>query len=80
MECWCRDMWLFSYLANGMNMKDLALLRFENLTGNELHFVRAKTQRKTMDNQRLIHVLLHPHMLEIIDRRGNKEKTGQLHL
>jgi integrase len=74
MEFWCRDMWLFSYLANGMNMKDVALLRFKNLTGNELHFVRAKTQRKTMDNQRLIHVFLHPHMLEIIDRWGNKDK------
>jgi hypothetical protein len=28
-------MWLFSYLANGMNIKDVALLRYENITGNE---------------------------------------------
>jgi integrase len=67
-------MWLFSYLANGMNIKDVALLRYENITGNELHFVRAKTKRKTIGNQRLVHVFLHPHMLEIIQRWGNKER------
>ena len=74
MESWSRDMWIFSYLANGMNIKDVALLRYSNISGNELHFVRAKTQRKTIENQRLVHVFLHSHMLEIIERWGNKKK------
>jgi integrase/recombinase XerD len=79
MEFWCRDMWLFSYLGNGMNMKDVALLRYENISGNELHFVRAKTQRKTIENQRLVHVYIHEHMREIMDRWGNKRsKPDQL--
>ena len=73
-EFWCRDLWLFSYLANGMNMKDVARLKYENLSDNELHFVRAKTQKKTASNQRLVHVFLHPHMKEIIDRWGNRDK------
>ena len=46
----CRDMWIFSYLGNGMNIKDLALLRYENIVGEEIHFVRAKTLRKTIEN------------------------------
>lgn len=74
-ESWCRDMWIFSYLANGMNIKDLALLKYENLVGSELHFVRAKTHRKTIDNQRLVHVFLHPQMLEIIKRWGNPDHS-----
>jgi integrase/recombinase XerD len=76
-EFWARDMWLFSYLANGMNIKDVALLKYENISGNEIHFVRAKTKNKTIDNQRLVHVFLHPHMQEIIDRWGNKERKEE---
>ena len=72
-ESWSRDMWMFSYLGNGMNIKDLALLRYENIVGEELHFVRAKTLRKTIQNQRLVHVHLHPHMKEIIHRWGKKD-------
>lgn len=72
-EAWARDMWIFSYLGNGMNIKDLALLRYENIVGKEIHFIRAKTLRKTMDNQRMVHVFLHPHMREIIDSWGKKD-------
>jgi integrase len=74
-ETWCRDMWIFSYLGNGMNIKDLALLRYENIAGDEIHFVRAKTLRKTIENQRMVHVHLHPHMKEIIARWGKEEST-----
>lgn len=74
-ESWSRDMWIFSYLGNGMNIKDLALLRYENIVGEEVHFVRAKTLRKTIQNQRLVHVHLHPHMKEIIRRWGKAEPT-----
>jgi integrase/recombinase XerD len=71
-EGWARDMWIFSYLGNGMNIKDLALLRYGNIIGDEIHFVRAKTLRKTMDNQRMVHVYLHSHMREIIHSWGKK--------
>jgi integrase len=77
---WCRDLWLFSYLGNGMNIKDIALLRYENIVDSEIHFVRAKTLRKTIDNQRLVHVHLHPHMLEIIRRWGNPDRSPRNHI
>ncbi len=76
-ESWARDMWIFSYLGNGMNIKDLALLRYENIVGEEIHFVRAKTLRKTMDNQRMVHVFLHPHMREIMRCWGKQEPEPQ---
>jgi integrase len=74
-ESWCRDLWLFSYLANGMNIKDIALLRYENIVDSEIHFVREKTKRKSIENQRLVHVHLHPKMLDIIDRWGNVDRS-----
>ena len=73
-EEWCRDMWLFTYLGNGMNVKDLALLKYKDIAGKELHFVRAKTQRKTIDNQKVVHVFLHPQMEQIIEKWGNPDK------
>jgi integrase/recombinase XerD len=79
-EAWARDMWIFSYLGNGMNIKDLALLRYENIVGSEIHFVRAKTLRKTLENQRLVHVHLHPHMLEIIEKWGKTNPTPESYI
>lgn len=74
---WAKDMWLFSYLGNGMNIKDLALLKYENIVGNEIHFVRAKTLRKTMDKPKLVHVFIHPQMQEIINRWGNPDRSAR---
>ena len=45
------DMWIFSYLANGMNMADIALLTYDEYhfqSGEkELRFIRRKTQDRT---------------------------------
>ncbi len=73
-------MWLFSYLGNGMNIKDLALLRYENIEVSELHFVRAKTLAKTIDNLRLVHVHIHPHMWKIIERWGKTDPLPNDHI
>ena len=40
-----RDIWLFMYLCNGINVKDLCLLKYENIKGEFLEFNRAKTVR-----------------------------------
>jgi integrase len=40
-----KNYWLFLYLCNGMNMKDMCQLRYSNLKGNVLEFERAKTAR-----------------------------------
>ncbi len=49
-----RDFFFFSYLSNGMNIKDIALLRWSNISANEFSFVRAKTAKTTKSNQSAI--------------------------
>jgi integrase len=41
----CKDLWMFMYLCNGINMKDVCLLKYENIKGEILEFERAKTIR-----------------------------------
>jgi integrase len=69
-EHWARDMWLFTYLANGMNVKDLALLKYENMVGDEIHFVRAKTRNSTIENQKTIQIFLQEDLKRIIEKWG----------
>ena len=38
-----RDIWFFSYLCNGMNIKDICLLQHKNIQGDHIYFYRKKT-------------------------------------
>jgi integrase/recombinase XerD len=73
-EKWARDMWIFSYLANGMNIKDIALLKYENISGEEIHFVRSKTMHSTIENQRPIQIHYHEELRKIIAKWGNPDQ------
>lgn len=72
-----KDFWFFSYLANGMNFKDIAELKFENLHGHRLAFYRSKTKNKTKAAPVLIQALLPEKALEILNTyskpQGKKE-------
>lgn len=70
-EAYHRDIWLFSYLCNGMNIKDIALLRNKDIRENGLVFTRAKT-KDSAPNQ--IFVPLLPQSKAIIERWGNPDK------
>ncbi len=72
-EHWARDMWLFTYLANGMNVKDLALLKYENIVGEEIHFIRAKTRHSTIENQKTIQIFLQEDLKRIIAKWGKPD-------
>ena len=50
--------WFFSYLANGMNLKDIALLTYDDLNGNEISFERAKTRTEQSTAKDEIKVVL----------------------
>lgn len=39
-----RDMWMFSFYCNGMNMVDIFFLKFESIDGRFLRFYRKKTE------------------------------------
>lgn len=68
-EYW-RDLWLFSYLCNGINFCDMLFLRRKDIIDGEVTFVRSKTS-ETAGSLRVIHAAMTPKMCEIIERRGN---------
>ena len=51
-----KDFWLFCYLGNGMNPKDMSHLRFKNIDGDYIHFTRAKTEHTIRTEPKLITV------------------------
>jgi len=57
-QLFSRDLWLFSYLANGANMTDLFALTEENVHNGFIVFRRSKTIRTTRQNPIYIRVFI----------------------
>ncbi len=68
-----RDYWLFMYFCNGINMKDMCLLTYENIKGSILSFERAKTAR-TKRKVEAIRVPLNDEIKAIISKWANKKE------
>ena len=58
-----------------MNPKDLAYLKYENIDGEFLHFIRAKTERSMKDDPIIITAYINADMQTIIEKWGNKHRT-----
>lgn len=71
------DYWVFSFISNGMNFKDIALLKYGNINGDFIEFRRAKTKRTTKYNSLPIMVPLDGSLLFIINKLGNKSKKKE---
>ena len=73
-------LFLFSYLANGANMADIAKLRYDDFYYSHgkkaMRFVRQKTMRET-DGMEVIFPIL-PQMQVILDRIARKPQRGEL--
>jgi site-specific recombinase XerD len=67
----CRDYWLFSYLCNGINIKDMARLQYANIKGDSISLVRAKTSESTGDAT-TIEIIITKQIQRILDRWSNK--------
>lgn len=65
-----RDLWMFIYFCNGINVADLLKLKYSNIVDGEVCFIRQKTER-TSKNPKIIRATLIPEMEEIINRWGN---------
>ena len=72
-EARSRDFWLFSYLCNGINMKDIARLKYCNIGGDKITFIRAKTERTSKKNLKPIVAILTPEAMEVIKRWGKTQ-------
>lgn len=43
---WAKDMWLFAYFSNGMNVKDIASLKYENIQKDKMSFKLSVKKQK----------------------------------
>ena len=75
-----RDFWIFSYLCNGINFKDVSLLQNKNIDGDMLRFVRAKTKNTTRANQTTISCHLGDAAKSIIEKWRNHNREGDGYL
>ncbi|MFW5886371.1 MAG: tyrosine-type recombinase/integrase, partial [Bacteroidota bacterium] len=72
-----KDFWFFSFVCNGMNINDIALLRYRNIKGNNIEFQRAKTRQTSKNSNGLpISVPVTAFAQNIINKYGNKEKSS----
>lgn len=69
-----RDLWTFSYLCNGINFVDLIQLKFSNMHGGELEWLRQKTKR-TSKEKSSITAYIPPEAQAIIYRWGNPPRS-----
>ena len=69
-----RDFWFFSYACNGMNLKDIAMLRWENIQEETLIFYRAKTINTGKTHLKPVTAYITDHVKYVIDKYGNKDR------
>jgi len=67
-----KDFWIFIYLANGINVKDIVLMKFKNVREDRIIIDRAKTKNQTKDDPRQIEIVLTDDLRRIINKWGNK--------
>lgn len=72
--------WFFCYLANGMNFKDACYLKYKDIKGENIVFVREKTKNTNTVTDKTITVYLHPVLREIIENWGNKPRNPESYI
>lgn len=73
-----KDIWVFSYLSNGMNVSDICRLRHSDIDFKEkrIRFVRKKTSTTIKSKDKEIAVLLNDILAAIIEKRKSLEKSN----
>lgn len=74
-----RDLWVFSYLCNGINFMDLLFLKYSNIVDGEICFVRSKTSR-TAKHSKEIRAIITPEMGNIIQKWGNAKLNPETYI
>jgi integrase/recombinase XerD len=68
-----KDYWFFSYLCNGINMKDIFRLKYRDIDFDrgEIRFIRSKTERSKRHDIQFIEVPITKEIKYIINKWGN---------
>ena len=72
-----RDFWFFSYACNGINMKDIVMLKHKDIQHGKIEIYRAKTVLTSISNLKPITIFLNDFSKEIIDKYGNKSNDPE---
>lgn len=67
--------WFFSYLCNGMNLKDILNLKCKDFDKDYFTFIREKT-KNTANQPPTITVFLHPYAKQVIEEYGNLKQSA----
>lgn len=70
----CRDMFLLSFHLGGINFKDMLLLKWKNIKGGEVHFIREKTKHTNRTGKTIVVPLTEP-ARRIVERWGNADRS-----
>ncbi|REE82137.1 site-specific recombinase XerD [Lutibacter oceani] len=70
-----KDFWFFSYACSGMNIKDIALLKYKNIDDGNIRYYRAKTINTKKGNLKEINVPLNDYARGVILKYGNEHKN-----
>lgn len=70
-----RDFWIFSYLANGINVKDMIKLKYKDIHDELIVFNREKTKKSNRVKPKPIIATLTPEIKQIIDKWGNEDDS-----
>lgn len=70
-----KDFWFFSFACNGMNFKDIALLKYKDIKNDKIEFIRAKTSNTSKSNLKPIEVYLNEYSSNFINTYGNKNDS-----
>ncbi|WP_158973876.1 phage integrase SAM-like domain-containing protein [Cellulophaga sp. L1A9] len=74
-EAKAKDFWFFSFACNGINPKDIALLKYSDIKDDKFTYYRAKTFDKTAEKTKII-IYLTDFTKSIIQQYGIKCKNG----
>jgi len=72
-----RDYWFFSYGCSGMNFKDIAMLKYENLKDDEISYYREKTKIKKRTNKKKISFQLNKVTKRILEKYKTEYRGEQ---
>ena len=68
-----RDLWLFQFRCNGVNLKDLLLLRWDQQVDDCFVLTREKTKRTTRGNPHPVRIPITPKLKAMLEFVGRKD-------
>ncbi len=71
-----KDFWFFSFNCNGMNIKDIAHLKFKDIQEDKIIFYRAKTLFTSKTAMKQITVYKNSFIEKVINKYGARERSA----